>query len=58
MTEAISLKNTFKTPMFNLFVVIEVRGTGWSKTVAGKVQNTIVVPRIDKTEEPFEGIAI
>lgn len=29
--------------------------TGWSKTVAGKVQKTKVVPNIENIDETFDG---
>lgn len=32
--------------------------TGWSRTVEGIVQNTIVVPNIDKIELTFEGAVL
>lgn len=55
MIPAISLKNTFKTPTLNLFMLVVVL-TGWIKTVEGIVQKTIVVPKIDKMELTFEGM--
>ena len=51
---AISLKNTFSTPMLYLLDEVVVF-TGFSKTVAGIVQKTTVVPNIENIDDTFEG---
>lgn len=58
MTLAISLKKMFRTPIFILLEYRFVAGIGFRSTVAGKVQKTIVVPKIDKIVEVFEGVAM
>ncbi len=52
----ISLKNTFSTPTSNLLAGV-VEFTGCINTVAGNVQNTIVVPKIAIIVPTFDVIA-